>query len=332
MDNLFILNAMLEINNSKKLLSCLLFVDLKEAYDRVDRRILLKKLEAMNFPTVFLQFINSYYNEDYIISILEGECTRKQYQSRGLRQGCNLSSFLFILYVVDLSVLIHDSGYGMKLTPAHILAILLFADNIVLLANTMRELNELKVLLEEWCTANRMKVSVKKTQTITEDTTSQLYLRENDALKQILSVSEYTYLGVSQCKTSILTASARKKAVLQKARMYSHLLVYRQRIGLDTCQVYRALWEQIAVPAILYGCESLVYDEILIQELEKIQRGFAKALLGLNQLTANEVRELEAGLKPMKLRVLTRKLQFLHNHKKGRYVCNMTKLAIAQLS
>ena len=53
---------------------------------------------------------------------------------------------VFVLYVVDLSVLIHESGYGMKLTPTHILAIILFADDIVLQANTMRELNELKVL------------------------------------------------------------------------------------------------------------------------------------------------------------------------------------------
>ena len=43
-DNIFILNSILEFNKSKKLLSYLLFIDLKEAYDRVDRGILLAKL------------------------------------------------------------------------------------------------------------------------------------------------------------------------------------------------------------------------------------------------------------------------------------------------
>ena len=45
-DNLFILNTVLEFNKSKKLLSHLLFLDLKEAYDRVDRGIVLSKLPA----------------------------------------------------------------------------------------------------------------------------------------------------------------------------------------------------------------------------------------------------------------------------------------------
>ena len=39
-DNTFILNTILELNKSRKKLSYLLFVDLKEAYDRVDRNIL----------------------------------------------------------------------------------------------------------------------------------------------------------------------------------------------------------------------------------------------------------------------------------------------------
>ena len=39
-DNLFVLNTILEINLSKKLLTHLLFVDLKVVYDRLDRGVL----------------------------------------------------------------------------------------------------------------------------------------------------------------------------------------------------------------------------------------------------------------------------------------------------
>ena len=55
--------------------------------------------------------------------------------------------------------------------------------------------NDLKVLIKDWCTTNRMKVLVKKTQIITKDTTSHLYLNENDELKQILSVSRVYISG-----------------------------------------------------------------------------------------------------------------------------------------
>ena len=43
MDNIFILNSVLEFNCSKRMQSFLLFMDLQEAYDRVDRSILYKK-------------------------------------------------------------------------------------------------------------------------------------------------------------------------------------------------------------------------------------------------------------------------------------------------
>ena len=49
-DNTFILNSILEMNKSKRKLSYLLFVDLKEAYDRVDRNILFARLQQLKFP------------------------------------------------------------------------------------------------------------------------------------------------------------------------------------------------------------------------------------------------------------------------------------------
>ena len=86
-DNLFVLNTILEINCSKKLLTHLLFVDLKEAYDHVDRGVLLQKLSDMNFPAPFLRYLSDYYFLDNISTATPGVRTRKQYQNRGLRQG-----------------------------------------------------------------------------------------------------------------------------------------------------------------------------------------------------------------------------------------------------
>ena len=47
-DNIFILNSVLEMNKNKKLLSHIMFIDLQEAYDRVNRGILLAKLKQLN--------------------------------------------------------------------------------------------------------------------------------------------------------------------------------------------------------------------------------------------------------------------------------------------
>ena len=100
--HIFILNTVLEINASRKKLSHILFIDLTEAYDRVDRHILIRKLEQLKIPNTFVNFLKNYYFEDNISSATAGQRTRKQYQKRGLRQVCNLSSILFIIYMSEL--------------------------------------------------------------------------------------------------------------------------------------------------------------------------------------------------------------------------------------
>ena len=111
-DNIFILNSILEFNKSKKLLSHLLFIDLKEAYDRVDRYILIAKLSQLNFPDSFLSLLRNYYLQDNASSAAGGERSRPQFQKRGLRQGCNLSAILFIIYLSKLGRRMRLSGRG----------------------------------------------------------------------------------------------------------------------------------------------------------------------------------------------------------------------------
>ena len=69
-----------------------------------------------------------------------------------LKQGCILSPMLFSLLVQEITNEIRNrGGYGIQLTPDMVeLSILLFADNIVLIADTVFELqNKLYVLYED---------------------------------------------------------------------------------------------------------------------------------------------------------------------------------------
>ena len=243
-DNQFILNSLLEINKSKGLQSCLLFVDLKEAYDRVDRKLLLLKLRKIGFPDKVIEFIHRYYENDFIISQLEGAVTKKQFQSRGLRQGCNLSSILFIIYIMDLSIMLKMTGLGCQISVI-ILCILLFADDIILMANDMDTLGKLKEVLVRWCELNRMQVSLSKTQVVTEDDSVELFLDENNQ-EVIESVKSYKYLGILQYRTVMLTSRNRHREILGKAEKYKRMLLNKLRTVPDSIEVYRALWEAVA--------------------------------------------------------------------------------------
>ena len=76
-DNIFILNSVLEMNKNKKLLSHIMFIDLQEAYDRVDRDILLTKLKQLNVSSKFIDFLSSYYFLNNISTASSGKRARK---------------------------------------------------------------------------------------------------------------------------------------------------------------------------------------------------------------------------------------------------------------
>ena len=74
----------------------------------------------------------------------------------------------------------------------------------------------------------------------------------------------------------------------------------------DKTEVYRAIWENIAMPAIPYDAGIFLVDMETIDVLQTIQ-----CIIGISILsTANEVVELELGLKPILLKVLTAKIKF----------------------
>ena len=74
----------------------------------------------------------------------------------------------------------------------------------------------------------------------------------------------------------------------------------------DKTEVYRAIWENIAMLAIPYDADILPVDMETIDVLQTIQ-----CIIGISILsTANEVVELELGLKPILRKVLTAKIKF----------------------
>ena len=218
-DNIFILNTVLEINASRKKLSHILFIDLKEAYDRVDRHILIRKLEQLKIPNTFVNFLKNYYFEDNISSATARHRTRKQYQKRGLRQGCNLSSILFIIYMSELGQRMRNSGVGVKLPDGTVVSILLFADNIILLLDAEEDLTTLKNIMEKWCWDFKMKMSPGKTNIITSIDNflcllKDIALDEEDIVEHVKS---YKYLGINQYLTPNKTYKTKGELMIKKS-------------------------------------------------------------------------------------------------------------------
>ena len=69
-------------------------------------------------------------------------------------------------------------------------------------------------------------------------------------------------------------------------------------------------WENVAVPSVLFGCESVLFSDTKLGELEVIQSQVAKRILGVPKNTSNICAQTELGFKPIKLRLILFQLQF----------------------
>ena len=311
-DNIFIINSLLAKAASKKAVTHLMFLDLKEAYDRVDRPTLYKKLKQLNFPSSFISFLEDYYSNDTISSSSVGGPSRKIYLSRGLRQGCNLSSILFIIYISELGNRLRRANVGLQVTQSILLSFLKFADDILLFTGLWSEMMTLVKILEKWCQDFKMIVSVTKTKVVTPSTNLlwKIINMESGIQDDIEKLQEFKYLGLLQrhgVEATVLRNAANK---LEKAKLYQRNILRIKRLIPDKIEVYITIWKNVALPCILYGLEALPYSEVLEDQLEQVQLSLGKSILGLRQSTAGQIVYTELGLKPIRLLITERKVRY----------------------
>ena len=71
-------------------------------------------------------------------------------------------------------------------------------------------------------------------------------------------------------------------------------------------------WKAVAIPSILFGCETLITSKHTISKLERIQSKFTKLLLGLWKTTPNGYAQTETGLKFVKHNLYLKQLAYFY--------------------
>ena len=113
--------------------------------------------------------------------------------------------------------------------------------------------------------------------------------------------------------------------MLVKAQSYKGLICSLKRTMPDSTLVYRTIWENIAVPLIMYGGEAIPVSEKTVSSLDQIQATLAKIILGTPPSTVNSVAQLEFGLRTFKHRIAFQKIKFILKVRNGEEGCEATK-------
>ena len=311
-DNLFILQTLQEQSVKRNEKMFCLYVDIRAAYDSVSRPILYKKLNQYGFPSEFTEFLKDYYTGDNITSTCGGSRTSPMFLSRGVRQGCNLSSYLFILYLTEFCDRVEMEDIGAKLGDNQV-GFLCFADDLVLIARSEKEVSRHLEILSKWCSDYKMSVSPTKTQLVGPETEG-VWILTTDGLEEdmILEFAQsYNYLGVTQYKTLHKTLSDLSSEVMRKAEQFRALINLQRYTIIDSVKAYKTLWESVLLPSLLYSLDVVPIQIATIEKLELVQNRVGRTIMGLRSSTPSVAVNLELGMKPIWYKILVARIQYI---------------------
>ena len=181
------------------------FLDASKAFDRLVHAGLFLKLLQRRVPLISLNIIIAWYS-NLECRVRWGETMSGWFAiEAGVRQGGILSPIFYCLYVDDLVDILCAIGIGCYLAKTF-LSILLYADDMALLAPSLKGLQTLLNATELYCRKWDILLNAKKTKNMIFGKQCQVSNLVLDG-KEIEWVQSWTYLGVTLVSHKVFNCS-----------------------------------------------------------------------------------------------------------------------------
>ena len=164
-DGAALIRDLIDYVNDKNLPGLIVSLDQTKAYDRVEWDFLFKVLEKFNFGPNFINMIKTCYTNIESCVKVNGYTSMYFNLSRGIRQGCPISTLLYVLVAEVLAEAVRDESEinGIRLPDGLISKWVGYSDGNTTLSD-FKSVNKLFVLLEIYERASGAKVNLQKTQ------------------------------------------------------------------------------------------------------------------------------------------------------------------------
>jgi len=256
------------------------FIDYKQAFDSVWQTGLWQVMRHYGIPERLVRLLENLYSKCTSAVRVDGELTDWFNVIVGVRQGCNLSPYLFLLLleaVLKLALKDFDSGanvYGTRISN------LRFADDIDLIAESPSELQELTDKVDQSSNRLGLRINKQKTKTMTiskEHEDLQIMLNG----EQLEQVSEFVYLGSTITEDGKCGVDIRKRIGLASGVIGRLSKIWKSKdISVKTkVHVYKAL----VVPTLTYGSECWTLKKEDERKLHSLEMNCLRRIIGVTR-------------------------------------------------
>ena len=161
--NVHTLQDVIKYANSENITAAILFIDQEKAFDRVSHTFLLKTLEKFNFGSAFISWIQIILTDIKSRVKVNGYLTDEIDITRGIRQGCPISTLLYVLIAEVFGIATRKSEKikGVKISGSE-LKILQYADDTEIFATTEDSIKEIFNVIGKYERGPGAKINVEK--------------------------------------------------------------------------------------------------------------------------------------------------------------------------
>jgi hypothetical protein len=303
-DQVFIWREILASRKERGLPTFSAFVDVRKAYDTVWReQAYVEMHDAGINGKLWRQFQNMHEGLTRRVRHPVGLTDPFNVQ-RGVAQGAVESPWIYSIFIDGLAKALKRAGYGIMIAGRRV-PLLMYADDVVLLASTQSELKAMMTIASDFARRNRFEYNGKKSGVMIFNAKAdavQTARQTNWELfgKTVKVVDSYTYLGtITTTKEGDWTAHVLDAITRAKRRSNDLLYMCRYDKGMRP-RTAITLWQSLVRPILEYASEiwSGQIPKYLTQKAEAVQMKFLRGILGLHKNgsgVADEALRAEVG-------------------------------------
>ena len=297
-EQIFILRNIIEQTNEWQSTLYLNFIDYEKAFDSIHRESLWKIMRSYGIPEKLINIIKEFYR-DFKFSIEDNGETSEWFEVlTSVKQGCNMSGFLFLLatdWIMRRTTDGNLTGIRWKFTSK--LEDLDFADDVALMSSTRQHMQNKSKKLEEESERAGLKINIDKTKImkINPKNNDPIFLRG----QKIEGVDKFTYLGATITPEGGGMGDLKNR--ITRARNTFTKLGKIWNNNKITRKTKIKLFTTLVTPVLLYGCETWKMNKGDNKLIDTFQNKCLRKILKIrweDHLSNEEINE-RSGIRPV---------------------------------